>query len=102
MRLSAFTPLVLTAGLATLALAGPAAAAPATVQVGKGGDKFVTDNVTVNAGESVTWHWVSGTHNVHFTGGAPTGGDIDFQNSSGGDKTRTIFKACTYTDHSED
>jgi plastocyanin len=97
MRLSASTPLALAAGLATLALAGPAVAAPATVQVGKGGDKFVADNVTVNTGEAVTWHWVSGTHNVHFTGTAPTGGDIDFQSSSGGDKSRTFSKAGTYS-----
>jgi plastocyanin len=96
MRLSASTPLALVAGLATLALAGPAAAAPATVQVGKGGDKFAADAVTVNTGESVTWHWVSGTHNVHFTGAAPTGGDIDFQSASGGDKSRTFSKAGTY------
>src|SRR4051812_8440541 len=96
MRLSASTPLALAAGLATLALAGPAAAAPATVQVGKGGDNFVAENVTVNTGESVTWHWAGGTHNVHFTGAAPTGGDIDFQSSSGGDKSRAFSKAGTY------
>src|SRR3954451_6731748 len=97
MRLSASTPLALAAGLASLALAGPAVAAPATVQVGKGGDKFVTDSVTVNTGESVTWHWVSGTHNVHFTGTAPTGGDIDFQSKAGGDKSRTFSTPGTYS-----
>src|SRR4051812_36802911 len=68
MRFPLRTPVALTAltaGLATLAIAAPALAAPAAVDVGD--NFFGTDNVTVNTGEAVTWNWVGSGHNVDFT-----------------------------------
>ncbi|MFC5270640.1 T9SS type A sorting domain-containing protein [Adhaeribacter terreus] len=41
-------------------------AANATVTVGPGGsNSFAPQQVTINAGEMVTWQWESGTHNIH-------------------------------------
>jgi plastocyanin len=43
--------------------------APAEIQLrSDGGDRFVPDNVTIAAGTTVTWTWVSGFHNVTPTG----------------------------------
>src|SRR3954454_21866675 len=68
MRLSSLrTPAALAAGLASLALAAPAGAAPATVTVGS--DYFQSNNVTVNTGEAVTWQWKGSGHNVAFKTG---------------------------------
>jgi plastocyanin len=37
----------------------------AAVQVGPGGTNvFAPTRVTINAGESVTWNWVSGSHSI--------------------------------------
>jgi plastocyanin len=50
---------------ACAALASPAAAANASVTVGAGGDdRFTPSAVTINQGETVTWNWADGTHNV--------------------------------------
>src|SRR3954451_16752610 len=68
MRLSSLrTPVALAAVGASLALAAPALAAPADVNVGS--DYFQSNNVTVTAGEAVTWHWTGGGHNVAFQSG---------------------------------
>src|SRR3954451_7509373 len=95
MRPSLSAPLALAAGLATLALAGPAVAAPAAVQVGfNKDDVFGPADVTVSTGEAVTWQWVSGTHNVHFTDGPKT--DSDFRSSGGKDFAQTFSQAGTF------
>lgn len=72
------------AGVAGLALAilvttggmGSAQAANATVNVGDGGLVYAPNHVSVSAGESVTWTWVGGFHDVQsnnaaFSSGAP-------------------------------
>ena len=79
MRLSPCLSLALASGLASAVLAAPAAAAPADVNVGQGGDKFAPPDVTVNVGDAVTWHWVGGTHNVHWTSNPGGVKDSPFQ-----------------------
>ena len=78
MRFPLPASLALTTGLATLALAGPAAAAPATVNVDD--NFFAADAVTVNQGEAVTWKWVGGGHNVAFESGPEKIAATDFFN----------------------
>jgi plastocyanin len=78
MRFPLPASLALTTGLATLALAGPAAAAPATVNVDD--NLFASDAVTVNQGEAVTWKWVGSGHNVAFTAGPEKIAKTDFLN----------------------
>jgi plastocyanin len=58
--------------------AAPVTAANADVSVGQGGNAFAPNNVSVNVGDTVTWNWVNGFHNVvaadgSFTSGAPHG-----------------------------
>jgi plastocyanin len=95
MRLSPTVPLAL-AGLASAVLAAPAAAAPADVNVGQGGDKFAPADVTVNVGDAVTWHWVSGTHNVHWTSNPGGAQDSAFL-SKGGTFAQTFTTTGTYS-----
>ncbi len=60
---AAMLALVLTGGTT------PARAANATVNVGEGGLKYAPTNVTVAPGDTVTWTWVGGFHNVVSTSG---------------------------------
>ncbi|MGE0227115.1 MAG: plastocyanin/azurin family copper-binding protein [Dehalococcoidia bacterium] len=53
---------------------GPAQAANASVNVGDGGLRYTPANVSVGVGESVTWTWVAGFHDVMSTTGAFTSG----------------------------
>jgi plastocyanin len=94
MRLFLPVPLALTAVLASLALAAPAGAAPATVTVGS--DFFNAKDVTVNTGETVTWNWQSGTHNVAFKTGPVSIGTSPW-NSKGATWSATFSKPGTYT-----
>ena len=53
------------------ATAAPPGGGPVPVEIqlrSDGGDRFVPDNVTITAGTTVTWTWVSGFHNVTPTG----------------------------------
>lgn len=52
--------------VASLLVAGSAAAAPAKVQVRD--DSFGPTTVTVAPGESVTWNWVGDGHNIKLSG----------------------------------
>ena len=55
---------------AILFLAGVAASATKTVQVGPGGSlSFSPATVTVNVGDTVEWQWVTGTHTTTRTQG---------------------------------
>jgi plastocyanin len=94
MRFPLRTPLALTAGLASLALAAPAMAAPATVEVGD--NFFGTDNVTVNTGEAVTWNWTGAGHNVDFTAG-PEKITASPTNGKGASYSHTFTKPGTYS-----
>src|SRR3954470_14301181 len=94
MRFPLRTPLALTAGLASLALAAPALAAPATVEVGD--NFFGTDNVTVNTGEAVTWNWTGGGHDVDFVSG-PEKIAASPTNAKGGTYSHTFSKPGTYS-----
>jgi plastocyanin len=83
MRLPLSASLTLCTGLfAGLVAAGPAAAAPATIDW----REPVTANPTINAGEAVTWNVVEGGHNVDVFAGPET-----FKSTSGTDKTGTQF-----------
>ncbi len=95
MRLSSLrTPVALAAAAASLALAAPALAAPADVNVGS--DYFQSNNVTVTAGEAVTWHWTGGGHNVSFQSGPEKMGVSPF-NSAGATWSKTFNTPGTYT-----
>src|SRR3954454_8664084 len=95
MRLS--RPVALTAlaaGLAILATAGDALAAPASVDVVN--KSFQAGSVTVNAGEAVTWNWKEGGHDVAFQSGPEKIAASPF-NSSGATWSHTFAKAGTYS-----
>src|SRR3712207_5997672 len=78
--------------IAAFAPASPASAANATVSVV---DKAFTPNaVTIASGESVTWNFTEGTHNVRVTQG-PVKFDSGFKSS--GSFTRALTDAGTYT-----
>jgi plastocyanin len=95
MRLSSLrTPAALAAGLASLALAAPAGAAPATVTVGN--DYFQGNSVTVNTGEAVTWQWKGSGHNVAFKTGPEKIAPTAF-NNSGATFSHTFNTPGTYT-----
>ena len=96
MRLFPPIPLALAAGLASAVLAAPAVAAPADVNVGQGGDKFAPPDVTVNVGDAVTWHWVGGSHNVHWTTNPGGVKDSPFQ-SKGATFAQTFNTAGSYS-----
>jgi plastocyanin len=55
--------------MALFMLAGAPAQA-ATVNVEVGSDYFKAKSITVNKGDTVTWNWVGGTHNVRSTDGS--------------------------------
>jgi len=57
---------------------------------------FSPRSVTAPVGTRVTWQFSDGTHNVTFSGGAPTGGNIPDQ-SSGNAVSRTFTTAGTYS-----
>jgi plastocyanin len=76
-------PLALTAGLATFAVAVPAAlAASATIAWDNGSDT----TTSINQGESVTWDVQGGGHNVDVYSGPET-----FKSTSGKDPVGTQF-----------
>jgi trimeric autotransporter adhesin len=56
---------------------------------------FSPQTVTIAPGGSVTWQISGATHNVTFSGAAPTGGNVGDTNS-GGSATRTFSTAGTY------
>jgi len=93
-RLPLAVPPALIAVAASLALAGPAAAAPATVTVNS--DYFDAGNVTVNVGDSVTWNWNAGTHDVSFKSGPAAIGTSPWGNK-GATWSANFTKAGTYT-----
>src|SRR4051812_2348938 len=95
MRFSSLRPpAALAAGLASLALAAPAMATPASVDVGS--DYFQSGNVTVTAGEAVTWHWTGGGHDVAFQSGPEKMGTSPF-NNAGATWSKTFNTPGTYT-----
>jgi plastocyanin len=64
---------ILRRGALGLALAAFITAAPGSalsagtiVAVGQGGDRFAPSSVSVPTGETVTWRWSEGGHNVHI------------------------------------
>ena len=58
-------------------------------------DEFAPDDVTIAPGESVTWQFASGTHNVTFKDNAPPGGNIP-DSPPGALVTRTFPMAGEY------
>jgi hypothetical protein len=75
-------PLVVVTGIATLALASPAVADPATIAWDNGSDT----TSTINQGESVTWDVLDSGHNVDVYQGPET-----FKSTSGKDPAGTKF-----------
>lgn len=60
---------------ADLAQASPdLAAATYTVNVGMGGNKFVPATLDIKVGDTVTWVWIAGNHNVVSGTGATADG----------------------------
>jgi plastocyanin len=51
-------------------VAGDAGAADMTVNALSGPNRFAPASVTINQGDTVTWHNMSGTHNVQFNDGS--------------------------------
>src|SRR5436190_8109483 len=64
--------LALAAAVAMLLAAFPAGALAAGAAVTIAGKAFGPGDVTVNPGDSVTWSWSEGPHNVHVVDGPAT------------------------------
>jgi plastocyanin len=79
---------------AMAALASTSHAAPAEVAVGSGGDRFTPKDVTVTAGEAVTWRWSDSGHNVQVDAAAEQF-DSGYK-SSGGTFAHTFTTPGTY------
>jgi plastocyanin len=79
---------------AAAALAPASQAAPAEVTVGSGGDRFTPRDVTVTAGEAVTWRWSESGHNVQVDAAAEQF-DSGYK-SSGGTFSHTFSTPGTY------
>ena len=47
-----------------------------TVQASGTGNQFIPQTAAVSRGGTVTWQFGAITHNVTFTGGQPTGGNV--------------------------
>src|SRR3954468_393625 len=75
-------PLVIATGIATLALASPAVADPATIAWDNGSDT----TSSINQGEAVTWDVLDSGHNVDVYQGPET-----FKSTSGKDAAGTKF-----------
>jgi plastocyanin len=73
---------------------GTAQAASASVNVGDGGLRYTPNHVAVNAGETVTWTWVGGFHDVVSNNGAFTSGAP--QRASGQTFTNTFTTPGTF------
>jgi plastocyanin len=68
---------------------------PGGVTVTTPGNSFSPSTVTIPVGGSVTWQISGSTHNVTFSGTAPSGGNIG-DTSSGSSATRTFSAPGTY------
>jgi len=79
----------------SLLLAAPAAAAPATVGVNN--DRFTPKSVTIDAGESVTWAFGEGGHNVDVYDGPETFKSTSGKNANGTTFAHAFAKAGTYS-----
>src|SRR5215210_5515371 len=86
-------PFALATG-ALLALAGPAAAAPQTVVVNN--DRFSPADVSLNAGETITWDVQEGGHNIDVYSGPETWKSTSGKDSRGTQVTRAWSQAGTY------
>lgn len=73
---------------------GTAQAANASVNVGDGGLRYTPNHVAVSVGESVTWNWVGGFHDVQSNNGAFTSGAP--QRASGQTFTNTFTTPGTF------
>ena len=73
-------------------LAGPARGTAATVNVSVGNIFFSPATVTISAGDTVVWTWVSGVHNVTF----PTNNIASANLSPGSSFTNTFNTAGTF------
>src|SRR3954451_14997446 len=89
-----FRPLVLAAATTIAAIAVPAAAAHAA-DVTIANKSFGPSGATIAPGESVTWNWGDGTHNVHVTQG-PAQFDSGFK-SAGGTFTKQLTAPGVYS-----
>src|SRR3954463_13087478 len=83
------------AGAATLSVASPAAAAPATVVVKN--DSFTPKSVTINSGEAVTWDVQEGGHNIDVYQGPETFKSTNSKDAKGTQFTHTFTQSGTYS-----
>jgi plastocyanin len=74
---------------------GAASSASQTVGVGNGGDRFTPRSVSIGVGETVTFRWSEGGHNVAVHGG-PEAFDSGYR-GAGSTYTHTFTRAGTYT-----
>src|SRR3954454_967187 len=99
-RARAALPLSLLAVLALLgtAMTGGAATTPPTVNVADASGNNVMDpsSTTIKTGDTVTFHWNEGGHNVHFQSSPE--GDVDLgYHSTGYETTHTFTKSGVYS-----
>jgi plastocyanin len=96
MRFPLRAPLVVTAGVAALAVAAaPASAAPQTVVVNN--HSFTADAVTVNTGEAVTWNVQESGHNIDVISGPAAWRSTTGKEPAGAQVTHVFSQAGSYS-----